>query len=171
MTHRVTFEVEDGCASMVRVECLVEAGGCHMGCPVGDCDWGHGEDHCEHCDASCACFCALDTESRETRLHRAHVALSPRHECWCEVALAHRDLGRCPHTFADIGQCWLLPWVDSGDGDWLWDDNQIMVPVRMGHEDEHPVEVWTVDYAEIDGEFESWYAPSKPIMETLRRVE
>lgn len=168
MTHRVTFEVEDGCVGMVRVECLVEAGGCHMGCPVRSCDWGHGEDHCEHCDGCCGCDCALaDEESLLDLSHRQTLA----HICWCETALAHRDLGRCPHTFADVGECWLLPWVQNADDDWIYADDQVMSVVRAGHEDEHPPETWTLDYAGIDGEHDDWWAPSDPKMETLRRVK
>lgn len=172
-THRVTLEIEDGCVTLLRTECLVKAGGCHMGCPDIYCEWGHSRDGCDHCEESCGCDCA--TEGCASLLDgywriMGKIREPLDHECRCATFIEHQKAGACPHTFVDTGNCWLLPWVADGDGDWLYDDLPVMTVIRAGHEDEHPPEQWTLDYASIDGEHEAWWAPCDPIMSTLRRI-
>lgn len=167
-THRVIFEVEDEAVFYVGTTCLVELGGCHVGCPVLDCDWAHDEEACHHCEGSCACDCPFEDDPALHPEHKVRVwspdEVSHRHECWCSEALAHRDLGFCPHTFIDTGACWLLPWVADGDHDWLDTDlHALGWPTPDGR--------WTMDYATIDGEHDEWWAPANPIKITLTRVE
>ena len=156
MLHRVTFEVEDGCIFFVRTECLTEVGQCRVGCPVRLCEWDHASDGCRCCDMTCGCDAPPEFDGVQ------HPG--------CLTGAAHRDLGWCPHEFTNINECWLLPWADESD-DWLTEDEQILQAVKEGHPDEHPPEMWAVDFRSYDGEHESWWAPSDPDMATLRRTD
>jgi hypothetical protein len=158
--HRATFTVEDGCFTLEKVECLMAAGDdCHLGCPVLDCDWSHDEEGCQCCVEQCDCLCALDD-------------IDDDHEgpCFCRTKAEHGEA--CPHAFTDIGECWLLPWV--ADDTWFTDDDDLRDTLRIlivDDRDDHPPETWQLTFTGIDGERDAWWAPDRPDLSTLTRVE
>lgn len=165
MKHQVTFVIEHGEAQFAVVSCLTESGECHIGCPVPLCEWDHPEEGCTHCEDLCDCDCVLHEDGGEC---------GPLGEpCECATRAEHGHGDDCPHTFVDRGKCWLLPWLDVGDIDWLFADLREVEGFRAIeclNVEEHAPETWRVTYTGIDGERDEWWAPADPDMSTLERV-
>ncbi len=163
--HRVTFEVEDGCAMVTKVTCLSDPGAwCRVGCPVMGCEWDHDEEGCDHCLEMCACDCST---------HLDGVCTVETGPCTCATREEHQQGSACPHTFHELDDCWVLPWVENGESDWLASDAEAWKILRddvIKGRDAHPVEVWELDMSDIDGERYEWWGPTGPVRETLRRV-
>jgi hypothetical protein len=162
--HRVTMRLEENYLSAEGIECLAGFGAsCRNGCGVVDCDWSHGPEGCRHCDGRCGCYVEVDDDADE---------VPP-----CEVAREHD--GNCPHVYRDLGECWLLPWVQENDSGWMEDlpaypliKEGIGIRVENGELDwNHPVETWTLVFTDWDGEAEFSWWPTKPDLKTLKRVD
>lgn len=165
--HRVTFEVEDGCVSIQRVQCLSEhAAWCLVGCPEPTCDdWSHGDDGCWHCQETCDCECSA--HAREHECARAKVT-----ECSCSERDAHGRGDECPHTFAILPSCWLLPWLEY-DHYWFTEADDVLDLIRdriTAGRDEHPAEVWSVDMTGMDGEGNDFWYAVDPDPDSLRYI-
>lgn len=133
--HEVRFLVEDGCIFVQSITCLAAPGAeCRVGCRVAGCeDWGHGEEGCECCQEDCECACIVHSDCSRGL-----------DTCRCATRLEHADA--CPHAFADLGHCWLTPWVTYDYGyDCFHDDRTVQALLQeqvIRGRDEHPAERW-----------------------------
>ena len=163
--HLVTFEVEDGGVYVTGVRCIAgPAADCRTGCPHPLCDdWSHGEAGCDHCQESCDCPCSTHEDADDCQIGAG---------CSCETFQEHGQGEECPHTFASLAKCWLLPWAIDDDF-WFTEDPGVRALLServIKGRSEHPRETWTVVMGNYDYEWHDAYWPCDPDPDSLQRA-